>query len=415
VSKKIVYDILKERGFVKQITNEARVRDLFEKNRVTAYVGFDPTADSLHVGNLIGLMALAHLQREGHRPIAIIGDGTGMIGDPSGKTEMRKILAKETIVDNANKIKTQIGRFFKIDGDAGLAVHNADWLLDLNYIDMLRDIGRHFSVNRMLAAEAYRARLETGLSFIEFNYQILQAYDFLMLFRKHGCILQMGGDDQWGNILAGVDLIRRTESEDVEGITWPLLTTASGQKMGKTALGAVWLDATKVSPYEFYQYWINLDDRDVVSCLAYFTFLSLQEIEELTKSQSDIRKAKEILAFEATKISHGEDEARKSQISSKSIFGGLGESLDSVPSSIISKDRLKKGILVVDILLEMGLASSKSAARRLIAQGGAYVNKKKIDSIESVINESDIEGGILMLQAGKKRYHRICIASSVAD
>ena len=409
MGQKNVYDTLKERGFVKQVTNESAVRDLFGNKRVTAYVGFDPTADSLHVGNLIGLMALAHLQRAGHRPIAIIGDGTGMIGDPSGKTEMRKLLTKEAILENANKIKAQIGRYFKLDGQAGLAVHNADWLLDLNYIDMLRDIGRHFSVNRMLAAEAYKARLETGLSFIEFNYQILQAYDFLMLYRKLGCLLQLGGDDQWGNILAGVDLIRRIEGVEAEGITWPLLTTASGQKMGKTASGAVWLDATKLSPYEFYQYWINLDDRDVKNCLAYFTFLSMAEIDSLTRSDSDVRNAKEILAFEATKVTHGAEEARAAQLSSKTLFGGTGENLDSVPSTNIPLSRLKKGILVADLFAEVGLASTKSAARRLIEQGGAYVNRKKITNVDALIGESDFAEDNLILRAGKKRYHRLFV------
>jgi tyrosyl-tRNA synthetase len=404
---KNVYDILKERGFVKQVTNEAAVRELFAKGRVTAYVGFDPTADSLHVGNLMGLMVLAHLQRAGHRPIAVIGDGTGMIGDPSGKTEMRKMLTKDTILENAKKIKAQIGRYFKIDGAAGLAVHNADWLLELNYIDLLRDIGRHFSVNRMLTAEAYRARMETGLSFIEFNYQILQAYDFLMLFRKHNCMLQLGGDDQWGNILAGVDLIRRVEAAAVEGVTWPLLTTASGYKMGKTASGAIWLDAAKVSPYEFYQYWINVDDRDVKSCLAYFTFLPMAEVAELTKPESDIRLAKKVLAFEATKITHGEEEARKAQASTESLFSGTGESFESVPTSNISLARLKKGILLVDLLTEVGLASSKSVARRLIEQGGAFVNQKRVVDIEAAVTEADLENNFLTIRAGKKRYHRI--------
>lgn len=404
-----VYDILQERGFIKQVTNEAAVRELFAKGQVTAYVGFDPTADSLHVGNLIGLMALAHLQREGHRPIAIIGDGTGMIGDPSGKTEMRKMLTKETILANANKIKTQIGRYIKLDGKTGLAVHNADWLLDLNYIDFLRDIGRHFSVNRMLAAEAYRARLETGLSFIEFNYQVLQAFDFLMLFRKHRCMIQLGGDDQWGNILAGVDLIRRVEAVETQGITWPLLTTAGGQKMGKTASGAVWLDAEKVSPYEFYQYWVNLDDRDVKSCLAYFTFLSISEMDELTKPGSDIRKAKEMLAFEATKITHGEEAARNARASAKSLFEGSGDDIDSIPSSSIRLERLRSGISVVDLLTEVGLTSSKSEARRLIEQGGAYINQKRINEVETIIRESDLIDNVLLLRTGKKRYHRVYI------
>ncbi|MFQ5772552.1 MAG: tyrosine--tRNA ligase, partial [bacterium] len=280
MNKKNVYDILKERGFVKQVTDEQAVRACFASKQVTAYVGFDPTADSLHVGNLLGLMALAHLQREGHRPIAIIGDGTGLIGDPSGKTEMRQLLSSQKISENAEKIKAQVDRYFTIDGQSGFAVHNAEWLLDLKYVDMLRDIGRHFSVNRMLAAEAYKSRLQTGLSFLEFNYQVLQAYDFLQLYRKYDCTMQLGGDDQWGNILAGVDLIRRVEGAAAEGITWPLLTTAGGQKMGKTASGAVWLDASKTSPYEFYQFWINVDDRDVQRFLAYYTFLPMPEIEQ---------------------------------------------------------------------------------------------------------------------------------------
>lgn len=431
-----VYDTLKERGFVKQVTDEGAVRKHFAESRVTGYVGFDPTADSLHVGNLLGLMALAHLQRAGHRPIAIIGDGTAMIGDPSGKTEMRQMLTSERIQENAKKIKAQVNRYFKIDGKNGLAVHNATWLLNLRYIDVLRDVGRHFSVNRMLTAESYKIRLQTGLSFLEFNYQILQAYDFLKLYEKYNCILQMGGDDQWGNIIAGVDLIRRVTRAEAEGITWPLLTTSGGQKMGKTASGAVWLDAAKTSPYEFYQFWINSDDRDVKRFLAYYTFLPKEEIERLGKLEgADIRVAKETLAFEATKITHGEEEAEKARQASKSAFGGghvrpstegddlggtMDPALDGMPSSKIEKSRLAAGILAVDLFAEVGLAKSKSAARRLIQQGGAYINQKKVENIEVTIDLSDIEvdrsgpaeperDEHLMLRAGKKRYHRLIV------
>jgi tyrosyl-tRNA synthetase len=410
LAERNAFDVLQERGFVKQVTDEAAVRQKLASEKVTAYVGFDPTAESLHVGNLLGMMALGHLQRHGHRPIAIIGDGTGMIGDPSGKTEMRKMLTPKTIAENAEKIKAQIARYFKIDGKVGLAVHNATWLLELKYVDVLREIGRHFSVNRMLSAEAYKTRLETGLSFLEFNYQILQAYDFLKLYQDYDCTIQMGGDDQWGNILAGVDLIRRVEGAEVHCITWPLLTTAGGQKMGKTAAGAVWLDAKKTSPYEFYQYWINVDDRDVKRFLAYFTFLPMEEIEELGKLEgADIRIAKEKLAFEATKISHGVNEAIKAQKASHGAFGGEDGDLSAVPSSRIELERLKKGILAVDLIMEVGLTASKSQARRLIQQGGAYINKRRVESLEETISDSDFENGSLMLRAGRKRYHRLLL------
>ncbi|MFQ5866284.1 MAG: tyrosine--tRNA ligase [bacterium] len=405
-----LYDILKERGFVQQVTGEEAVRKQFATQQVTVYVGFDPTADSLHVGNLLGLMALAHVQRHGHRPIAIIGDGTALVGDPSGRTELRQMLSPERIAENAVKIKTQIGRYFEIDGKKGLAIHNASWLVDLKYIDVLRDIGRHFSVNRMLAAEAYKLRMEKGLSFLEFNYQILQAYDFLMLYKNHHCTLQLGGDDQWGNILAGVDLIRRVENGEAAGMTWPLLTTASGQKMGKTAKGAVWLDASKTSPYEYYQYWVNVDDRDVRRFLAYFTFLPLEEIKKLGRLEgAETRKAKEILAYEATKITHGRDEAEKARAASRSAFAGERKDLSAIPCSYVDLARLKKGILAVDIFAEVGLASSKSAARRLIQQGGAYINETRIDSIDSVIKDSDLDSQMIMLRAGRKRYHRVLI------
>jgi tyrosyl-tRNA synthetase len=401
------YDILKERGFVRQVTNEEALRTAFGAGPVTGYVGFDPTASSLHVGNLLGLMALAHMQRAGHRPIAIIGDGTAMIGDPSGKTEMRKMMTRQTIAEHAESIKKQVARYFDIDGKAGLAVQNGTWLLGLQYIDFLRDIGRHFSVNRMLTAESYKIRLETGLSFIEFNYQILQAYDFLRLFQQHGCTLQLGGDDQWGNIVAGVDLIRRIAGAEAEGITWPLLTTAGGQKMGKTADGAVWLDADRTSPYQFYQYWINVDDRDVARFLAYYTYLPMQQIRELENLQgADIREGKKVLAFEATKITHGDEEANNARQASESAFGDGGD-IAAMPTFTVKRGRLAKGMPVVDLLAEVGLTASKSEGRRLIRQGGAYINQNRIDDVEARILETDVGPDGLILRAGKKRYHRI--------
>jgi len=405
------YDILKQRGFVRQVTNEEAVRNAFATQKVTAYVGFDPTADSLHVGNLLCLMALAHIQRGGHRPIAIIGDGTAMIGDPSGKTEMRQMMTREQISANGEKIKDQIGRYFSLDGKKGLAIRNSSWLLELKYIDFLRDIGKFFSVNRMLTAEAYKSRMETGLSFLEFNYQVTQAYDFLVLYQQHGCTLQLGGDDQWGNIIAGADLIRRVEAAQADGVTWPLLTTAGGEKMGKTAAGAVWLDPARTSPYEFYQFWINTDDRDVSRFLAYYTFLPMSEIEALSRLQgADIRQAKEVLAYEATKISHREAAADQARVASRTAFGGSGDDLSGVPSSSISLSRLREGVLVVDIFAEVGLTGSKGQARRLIEQGGVYVNQEKIAALDSTITVRDVREGAVILRAGKKRYHRLTAA-----
>ncbi len=411
MNRQNVYKILKERGFVKQVTDEDAVFDAFKKKQATVYVGYDPTASSLHVGNLMGLMALAHVQRAGHLPIAVIGDGTTMIGDPSGKTELRKMLSRENIAANATKIKSQISCYFRIDNKAGFAVHNADWLLSLNHVDFLREIGRHFSVNRMLTAEAYKIRMETGLSFLEFNYQILQAFDFLKLYQSHHCTVQMGGDDQWGNIIAGTDLVRRVEGARVEGITWPLLTTANGQKMGKTAKGAVWLDGGLTSPYEYYQFWINCDDRDVSRFLAYFTFLPMKQIGELSKYEgADIREAKAVLAFEATKITHGEAEALKARAASQSAFGDSEQDISSIPATHISIEKIKDGVYLSDVFAEVGLTKSKGEARRLIKQGGAYINQDKIEDIESKLDAKDFVDNSIMLRAGKKRYHRLLLA-----
>lgn len=405
---KSVFDELQLRGFVEQMSDETALRQLLESKKITCYVGFDPTADSLHVGSLVPIMALAHMQRWGHKPIAILGGGTTMVGDPSGKTELRQMLTREQIIANGQKIKQQLARFLSFDKGLAMMIDNADWLLNLNYIDFLRDIGKHFSVNRMLAAEAYKIRLEAGLSLIEFNYQVLQAYDYLMLYRRHGCALQMGGNDQWGNILAGVDLIRRVESAEVQALTFPLITTAGGAKMGKTAKGAIWLDAQRTSTYEFYQYWINTDDRDVGRFIKVFTFLPMKEIVELEKLQgADLREAKQVLAFEVTKTVHGETEATQARDASQAMFGG-GQS-ENIPSSEWAIQDLQTGISVVDLFVKSGLVSSKSDARRLIEQGGAYVNQRRIESHEEKIDMMDVNDGGLILRAGKKRYHRVIV------
>lgn len=360
-AKKTVFAIFKERGFVEQVTDEKKVPEILE-GRVTCYIGFDPTASSFHVGNLVPIMSLAHMQRHGHRPIALVGGGTGLVGDPSGKDEMRQILTHEEINKNAETQKKQFSRFLDFSEDRALLLNNAEWLTRLNYIDFLRDIGVHFSVNRMLATESIKIRLETGLSFIEFNYQLLQAYDFWHLFKNYNCLIQMGGSDQWGNIVAGIDLIRRLEGRQAYGVTFPLIMTADGRKMGKTERGAIWLDPERTSPYEYYQFWINTDDRDVRRFLALFTFLPMEEVEEYGKIRgAEIRKAKEILAFEATKIIHGENEAEKARDASKSVFGRgefklpklqmngegrqeIDSAEDAIPTTLINMEKISEGM-----------------------------------------------------------------------
>jgi len=406
-----MYDIFEERGFVEQATDEKLVRDLFESH-VTCYIGFDPTAASLHVGSLVPIMSLAHMQREGHRPIAVVGGGTTLVGDPSGKTEMRRIMTRQQINENAEGIKKQLSRFLDFSGDRALMVNNADWLVELNYIDFLRDIGKHFSVNRMLAAESYKIRLETGLSFIEFNYMLLQAYDFWHLFKHYDCRLQMGGNDQWGNILAGADLTRRLEGEVVHGLTFPLMTTSSGIKMGKTHQGAIWLDPTLTSSYDYYQYWINQDDNDIGRFLALFTFLPMDEVRRLRALKGEeIRYAKEVLAYEATKLCHGEKEAEESRAAAKELFGGeKAASSDSVPSCDLSCEELEKGIPAFLLFEKSGLCKTRSEARRLISQGGGYVNGKRIDVFDDVIGMENLEKDGILLRAGKKRYLRVTVA-----
>ncbi len=413
MERKNALDILEERGFVEQITDRDQVRELLNSPTV-CYVGFDPTAKSLHVGNLLPIMALAHMQKLGHKPIVVIGGGTALVGDPSGKTEARPLMTKEQIDENARAIKKQLSRFLDFSNDRALVLNNADWLLELKYIDFLRDIGRHFSVNRMLAAESYRIRLKTGLSFLEFNYMLLQAYDFWYLFKHHNCRLQMGGSDQWGNILAGADLIRRLEGETVHGITFPLITTSSGMKMGKTHKGAVWLDPELTSPYEYYQYWINQDDRDVVRFLYLFTFLPKEEIEKLAKlTGEEIRYAKEILAYEATKICHGEEKAEKARKASRALFGwdkeAKREAIENVPTYEVDRERLEKGVEAYILFQESGLCKTRSDARRLISQGGGYINGERISRFDEKITLDHLNDGEILLRAGKKRYVKICV------
>jgi len=404
------YEALEERGFIEQVTDEGGLRKLLERERITCYIGFDPTARSFHVGSLVPIMALVHMQREGHRPIALVGGGTGLIGDPSGKKEMRKIMTKEEVEANAEALKAQLAHFLDFEGERALLLNNADWLIKLNYIEFLRDIGRHFSVNRMLAAETYRMRLSTGLNFVEFNYMLLQAYDFLYLYQNYGCVLQMGGRDQWGNICAGIDLIRRVEGGDAYGLVFPLITTASGGKMGKTEKGTVWLDPELTSPYEYYQYWINTDDRDVERFLALFTLLPMEEVRRYGKLKGEeLREAKEVLAYEVTRLTHGEEAARKAQEASRAIFRGEGGDLEAMPTSYLERSRLEEGILAYELFVLSGLASSRSEARRLISQGGGYLNGRRVESFEQKVTVDDLQGGSIILRAGKKRYHRLVV------
>ena len=400
--------VLRERGFIQQVSDEEELKKQLAGGRVTFYSGFDPTASSLHVGSLVPLLAMAHLGRAGHKPIALLGGGTTMVGDPSGKTELRQMLTKETIAANRVGIEAQVRRVLEGVPDVAV-VDNADWLLPLNYIDFLRDIGRHFSVNRMLAAEAYKLRLEKGLSFIEFNYQLLQAYDFLVLARGHGCTLQIGGDDQWGNIVAGVDLIRRVEQKQAFALTFPLITTSSGAKMGKTAAGAVWLDAARTSPYDFYQYFVNVDDRDVVRFLKLFTLQPLAEIARFEAVEgAELRDGKKLLAHGITAIVHGAAAADEARRAAEAAFGGGGD------ESAIPKYTVAGTERIVDVLAASGLAASKSVARRLVEQGGVRVGDRKIATVDDVLRVEEIGDGVL-LHAGKKSVRRLVLEGDATD
>jgi tyrosyl-tRNA synthetase len=402
------YDILVERGFIEQVSDEAAVRRMLSKP-TTCYIGFDPTSDSFHIGSLIPIMALRHMQDQGHRIIVLIGGGTAMIGDPSGRSELRKLMTMKRIEANAEGLKRQLEHFIDFSGEMASMLNNAEWLMSLNYIEFLRDVGRHFSVNRMLAAESYRQRLESGLNFIEFNYMLLQSYDFLYLYRSYGCTLQMGGNDQWGNILAGADLIRRVDGGEAEAITFPLLTTSSGAKMGKSERGAVWLDAGRTSPYDYYQHWINTDDRDVGRFLSLFTLLPMDEARRLSQLEgAALREAKEVLAYEATRLNHGEAAADRARSAARALFsGGQGDDA-SVPSIELQRMRFEQGIPAFELYAETGLAKSKGEARRLIKQGGAYVNGERLESFDVLITLEHIdENGTLLLRAGKKKFIRI--------
>lgn len=402
-----VYDELLERGYIKQMTHENEIKELLEKEKVTFYIGFDPTADSLHVGHFLQLMVMAHMQRSGHRPIALIGGGTAMVGDPTGKTDMRKMLTKEEIQHNSECFKKQMEKFIDFSDGKAIMENNADWLLNLNYVNFLREVGVHFSVNKMLTAECFKQRLERGLSFLEFNYMLMQGYDFLELNKKYGCVMELGGDDQWSNILAGADLIRRKESKPAYGMTFTLLTTSEGKKMGKTEGGAVWLDKEKTSPYDFYQYWRNVNDADVEKCLALLTFLPMNEVRRLAAlKDQEINEAKKVLAFEVTKLIHGEEEALKAKNAAEALFSG-GADMSSVPTEYITSEMLGKTVL--DILVETKIIPSKGEGRRLIQQGGLSINNEKVADIAKTINKEDFIDGSVLIKRGKKNYNRIVL------
>lgn len=404
-----VYDVLKERGFLKQLTHEEEMKEIFAKEKVTFYIGFDPTADSLHIGHFIAMMFMSHMQKAGHRPIALVGGGTAMIGDPSGRTDMRKMLTKEEIDHNISCIKGQLSRLIDFNDDKAILENNADWLLDLNYVDFIRDIGSHFSVNRMLTAECFKQRLEKGLSFLEFNYMLMQGYDFYVLNKKYDCTMELGGDDQWSNILAGMELIRRKEGKSAYGMTCSLLTNSEGNKMGKTANGAVWLDPNKTSPFEFYQYWRNIDDADVEKCLCLLTFVPMDEVRRLSALEgAEINEAKKVLAYEVTKLIHGEEEAEGAKKAAEALFSG-GVDMSNVPTVEIAEDM--KSALILDIIAQTGIVPSKKEGRRLIGQGGLTINDIKIEDVNETFNESYLEkDGYALIKRGKKKFYKLVLA-----
>ena len=400
-----VYDILLERGLIAQTTHEEEIRELLGKEKVTFYIGFDPTADSLHIGHFLQMVVMRHMQLAGHRPIALVGGGTAMIGDPSGRTDMRQMMTPETIRHNSECFKKQLSCLVDFSEGQALMVNNADWLLDLNYVEFLREIGAHFSVNKMLTAECFKQRLEKGLSFLEFNYMLMQSYDFLMLNEKYGCKIELGGDDQWSNIIGGINIVRKKRGEQVYGMTFTLLTNSEGKKMGKTAKGALWLDPVKCTPYDFYQYWRNVDDADVCRFLRLVTFVPMDEIREMEKWEgSDLNKAKERLAFEVTKMVHGEEEALKVQEAAKAVFGGGGNNADMPTAEI---ENIGEGINILDLLTVTNLAPSKGEARRLVQQGGISVNGEKVTDTAHMVTGADFTDGECIVKKGKKVFLKV--------
>ena len=405
-----IYDELVARGLIAQVTDEDEIRDLVNNGKAVFYIGFDPTADSLHVGHFMALCLMKRLQMAGNKPIALIGGGTGMVGDPSGRSDMRQMLTKETIEHNCDCFKKQMSRFIDFSDGKALMVNNADWLLDLNYVELLRDVGACFSVNRMLTAECYKQRMEKGLSFLEFNYMIMQSYDFLELYKRYGCNMQFGGDDQWSNMLGGTELIRKMLGKDAYAMTITLLLNSEGKKMGKTQKGAVWLDPEKTSPYEFYQYWRNVADADVLKCIRMLTFLPLEEIDKMDSWEgSQLNTAKEILAFELTKLVHGEEEATKAQQAAKALFSNGGNT-DNMPTTELSQDDFTDGeVSVIDVMLKAGIIKSKGEGRRLVDQGGVSVDDEKIKDTLFTLKVSDFEKGHVIVKKGKKVFHKVII------
>ncbi|MDP0493313.1 MAG: tyrosine--tRNA ligase [Fusobacterium sp. JB021] len=402
-----VYNVLKERGYLKQFTDEENIEKLLSEEKITFYIGFDPTADSLHVGHFIAMMFMAHMQKFGHRPIALIGGGTAMIGDPSGRTDMRQMMTKETIAHNVACIKKQMEKFIDFSDDKAILANNADWLLKLNYIDFIREIGSCFSVNRMLAAECFKSRMEAGLSFLEFNYMLMQGYDFYILNKKYNCKMELGGDDQWSNIIAGINLVRKKSQKTVYGMTCTLLTNSEGKKMGKTAKGALWLDPEKTTPYEFYQYWRNIDDADVEKCLSLLTFIPMDEVRKLSSlKDAEINKAKVVLAYEVTKMIHGEEEAQKAKAASEALFG-KGNDMKDVPT--IEMEKIKLGSSLLDILAEEKIIKTKSEGRRLIQQNAVSIDGLKVKDVHFLLEENIFDDGEILVKIGKKRFQKIIL------
>ncbi len=401
-----VFDTLKERGLIAQTTHEEEIRELLGKEKVTFYIGFDPTADSLHVGHFLQMVVMRHMQLAGHRPIALVGGGTGHIGDPSGRTDMRQMMTLETINHNCECFNEQLSKVIDFSDGKAIMVNNADWLLDLNYVEFLREIGAHFSVNKMLTAECFKQRLEKGLSFLEFNYMLMQSYDFLMLNRKYGCKMELGGDDQWSNILGGISLCHKKDRQQVYGMTFTLLTNSEGKKMGKTASGAVWLDRNKTSPYDFYQYFRNVDDADVIKCLKLLTFVPMDEINRLaTLEGQQLNEAKRLLAFEVTKLVHGEEDAKAAQATAEGLFGG--GNTDNMPQTVL--DSAEDETMLLDLMVLAGIVPSKSEARRNVQQGGVSVNDEKVTDPNATISKDALKEGIV-IKKGKKVFHKITLS-----